>query len=172
MPDFEVNNPADPIAGEASPSVAEQERELRMAENAFGRNSIEAAAVLVKLGGVQRSAGRLTEAHRSFVRALEITEDLLGPDHAKLACIYYCLAELELARGRFLTGEPYARRSLEICERTPAGFAVRVKVLAALLAGQGRSAESEALLRSAATMPGSAAGGAIEADHGAGQDET
>jgi hypothetical protein len=101
------------------------------------------------------------------VGALEIAEEILGPDHAELARIYHYLAELELTRGRFVTGEPYARRSLEIRERTPgvtgADLADPMKVLAALLVGQGRSAESELLRRSADAVFGSAGGGSGEA---------
>ena len=120
--------------------VTEQELALDAAEKAFGASSIEAATVLLKLGGAYRSAGRLAEAQRSWVRALEITEETLGPDHVELARIFCCLAELELARGRFLTGESYARRSLEISEgggEICDGEAADCRrLLAALLAGQ------------------------------------
>jgi tetratricopeptide (TPR) repeat protein len=111
------------------------------------------AAALMELGGAYRRAGRMVEAHQAYVRALEIQEELLGPDHVELAGVYHNLAELELAWGRFTTGEPYARRALEIRQRA-AGIAEGeraedVALLAALLAGQGRTLESELLSRSA-----------------------
>lgn len=109
------------------------------------------AATLMELGGAYRRAGRMAEAHQAYVRALEMQEESLGPDHVELASVYHSLAELELAWGRFVTGEPYARRALEIRERA-AGItederAEDIELLAALLAGQGRAAESELLLK-------------------------
>jgi hypothetical protein len=151
--------PTDQVTGEAT----EHERALETAQAAFGASSIEAAEVLLRLGGAHRSAGRMKEAQWAWVRALEIIEGALGTDHVQLAGIYHCLAELELARGRFATGEPYARRSLEICERAAgiprAVVAASMQVLAALLAGQGRSAESAFLHRSAIALSGAPAEG-------------
>lgn len=152
MPDSKPTNHekattgGEPVAPDGCEEIAEHERALEKARNAFGESSIEAAAILVRVGGVHIRAGRFAEAHRAYVRALEIAEERLGPDHVRLASIYYCLAELELARGRFATGEPYARRSVEICERAsaaPGEIADNKRMLEALLAEQGRSAESE-----------------------------
>ena len=140
----------EPLPAEAPEEAAEHERALDAATHAFGASSVEAAAVLVKLGRIHCRARRFTEAHRAYVRALEIAEEKLGPDHVRLASIFYGLAELELARGRFATGEPYARRSLEICERAaaaPGEIADHRRILGALLAEQGRSPESESRLR-------------------------
>jgi tetratricopeptide (TPR) repeat protein len=156
MPDSKLTDRAKPTTGgqpaapEASEQAAEHERALESARNAFGASSIEAAAVLVRLGRVHCRAGRFAEAHTAYVGALEIAEEKLGPDHVRLASIYYGLAELELARGRFATGEPYARRSLEICERAaaaPGEIADSIQILDALLAEQGRPAESESGFR-------------------------
>jgi tetratricopeptide (TPR) repeat protein len=136
----------EPVSAETPDEAAEHERALDAAGHASGASSIEAAAVLVKLGKIHCRARRFTEAHRAYVRALEIAEEELGPDHVRLAGIFYGLAELELARGRFATGEPYARRSLEICERAaaaPGEIADHRLILETLLAEQGRSAESE-----------------------------
>jgi tetratricopeptide (TPR) repeat protein len=160
MSDSEAAHYLRPTAGSdpvTRDDTAEHELALQAAQNTTGPASIEAAAILIKLGGAHRRTGRLAEAHRAYVQALEITEEILGPDHAELARIYHSLAELELARGRFLTGEPYARRSLEICQGAAgalekADLAGKMEMLAALLAGQGRSAESELLHRSAETL--------------------
>jgi tetratricopeptide (TPR) repeat protein len=152
MPDSKlINEPkslagGEPVPPELSENTAEHERALEAARDSFGASSIEAAAILLKLGRAHCRAGSFGEAHRAYVRALEIAEDKLGPDHVRLASIYYGLAELELARGRFATGEPYARRSLEICQQSAAGtdeIAEHKRILEALLEEQGRSAECE-----------------------------
>lgn len=111
------------------------------------RSSLEAAASLLRLGETHCGTGRLADAHKAYVGALEIIEEKLGPDDLSLARIYCLLAELELMRERYTTGEPYARRSLEICGRDTRACAAELArsrgVLAALLERQGRSAESE-----------------------------
>ena len=137
---------AEPAAPDASEEIAEHERLLEAVGKGFGPSSMEEAAVLVMVGRVHCRAGRFSEAHRAYVRALEISEEKLGPDPLRLASVYYGLAELELARGRFATGEPYARRSVEICElgaAAPGEIAEHKRILEALVAAQGRSAESE-----------------------------
>jgi hypothetical protein len=121
--------------------------ESKQTDEVTAVGTLKAAAALVGLGADHRSAGRLAEAHRAWVRALEITEEILGPDTLQLARIFCCLAELELARGRFVTGEPYARRSLEICTGAANApeeqVADSIRLLADLLEAQGRSAEAE-----------------------------
>ncbi len=152
MPDSKLTNQekpttsGEPAAPGASDEVAEHESALEAARDALGASSMEAAAVLVKAGRVHCRARRFAEAHKAYVRALEIAEEKLGPDHLRLAGIYYGLAELELARGRFATGEPYARRSVEICElgaAAPAEIAEHRRMLEALLVEQGRSTQSD-----------------------------
>ena len=126
--------------------LAECERALDTARSAFGASSIEAATILVDLGKLYCCAGRFAEAHKAYVEALEIEEEVLGPDHVRLASVYYGLAELELARGRFTTGEPYARRSLELRQRAAAApdeVAAHRRMLEALLAKQSQSSDSE-----------------------------
>ena len=182
MPQFEITDPMErntegsPAASDASEDAAEQERVPGTGEEMLDSSRIEASVVLLNLGGVHYRCGRLAEAHKAYVRALEIAEEALGPDHAELARIYQCLAELELTRGRFVTGEPYARRSLEIRERSQGAHGrdsgELVKVLAALLDGQGRSAESELLRCRADTAAGPAVEGSHQPEPGSGNDES
>jgi tetratricopeptide (TPR) repeat protein len=97
--------------------------------------------------------GRFTEAGPLYQRALAITENTLGPDHAEVATIYHNLGGLEHAAGNYARGEPFARRSVEIRRKAlgpdhPA-VAADLAALAALLDGQKKYAEAERLYQQA-----------------------
>src|SRR5438105_9680125 len=72
---------------------------VALAEEAFGPNHLEVAAMLNNLAVLCKYIGRLDEAESLYQRALDITQQSLGTNHADVAAIYHNLGGLEHARG-------------------------------------------------------------------------
>lgn len=147
---FSLCNVADERRAQGRYAEAEPlyERALALAEQVCG--PLEVAIICNNLAVAHKYTGRLAEAARLYLPLLEQT---LGPEHPEIAVLYHNLGGLEHARGRFATGEPLARRSVEIRERTLGpnhpDVAADIAALAAILDGQGRYDESEPLYRRA-----------------------
>lgn len=77
----------------------------------------------------------------------------MGADPLQLSSIFYNLAGLGHARGRYAEAEPLSRRALEICEQALGPehpeVAVKLSALAAILDGQGKYDPAESLYRRA-----------------------
>ena len=54
----------------------------RTATGSFGGTLRDLAACVLRIGGVLHGAGELAEAHRSYARALALSEDLVAADPA------------------------------------------------------------------------------------------
>lgn len=128
---------------------------LHLAEEMCGKHDPQMALILNALGVLYKYMGRFAEAGRAYRRALRIIEGASNGLEDKraiqcaLATLYHNLGGLEHARGRFAKGEPHARRSVvlriaALGEDDPAVAADRA-ALAALLDGQGKYDEAEAL---------------------------
>ncbi len=63
------------------------ERALPIAENVFGRDNVEVAAIIHNLGGVLKDMGELAGAKELYERALKIVEEDLGADDPKVAVV-------------------------------------------------------------------------------------
>lgn len=121
---------------------------LALAERRLGANDLATARVLNQLGMLAKYTARFDEGHADYLRALAIAE-ATGDDPLLIADLCHNLGGLEHAREDFAAGEPFARRAVEIRARIlgpddPAVAADRA-ALAALLDGQGRYEEAEAL---------------------------
>jgi tetratricopeptide (TPR) repeat protein len=120
-------------------------RALALAEARLPPNDPLVAEALNGLGVVHKFQGRYAEAEPLYRRALTIAEDTGQEDDA--ATLLHNLGGLAHARGDFTTGEPLARRSVEMREALwgvnhPTTAADRA-AWGALLEGIGRTAEAE-----------------------------
>ncbi len=77
----------------------------------------ELARGLTMLGIIQRNKGELDSARDPLLRALEIIENSVGPDHERAAYPLYHLGWLYKLRGEFDEAEKYYQRALAIMER-------------------------------------------------------
>jgi tetratricopeptide (TPR) repeat protein len=118
---------------------------LLAAEESYGTHHPAVAMALNNLGLWYKASGRLEEAEFLYQRALTIA----GPDCTETAAIYYNLAALEQARGRFERAEIYIRQACEVRLRFRTTehpeYATDESLLAAVLDAQGRFHEAEHL---------------------------
>ena len=129
---------------------------LRIAERVLGATDVLVGAILNDLGIVHKYQGRFDEAERAYRRAHGIFLAARAEVSNELAALYHNRGGLEHARGRLAGGEPFARRGLELRERTlgpdhPA-VAADAAALGAILDGLGKREEAEALFRRALTV--------------------
>jgi len=113
---FEINNQA--LQLEQSGDLAGAEKlylkALKMKEEAFGRDSIQAALTLNALGEAQLKMKKLDEAEKNLRRAVAIrnANSILGMDAAvsreNLAQVLEAKGELLQARGMRMVGMPQA----------------------------------------------------------------
>lgn len=123
---------------------------LDHAEECLPSDDLLVAEALNALGVIYKFAGRLDDAEPLYRRALAIVEaGGGGPDH--LATLLHNLGGLAHSRGDFATGEPLARRSIEVRQAAwspghPAVAADR-EAWGGLLEGLGRLPEAEQAYR-------------------------
>src|SRR5258706_13578225 len=72
-------------------------RALELREAALGRNHEDLVPLLLNLGEVYKAKQKLTDAHSSFERALQISEKAFGADDPRLAGILDRLAFVAFA---------------------------------------------------------------------------
>src|SRR5436190_19393557 len=87
---------------------------LAMAERRLGPDDLDTARILNARGMVEKYTARFAEGHEDYMRALRIASRTPGADPMLLANVYHNLGGLEHARGNFATGEPYARKAVEV----------------------------------------------------------
>lgn len=126
---------------------------VRLAEQSFGKSSIEVARALNHLGVCCRYLARFAEAGQTYQRALYILERRLGHEHTDVASVYHNLGGLEHAAGNGLRGEPFAREAVQIrtraLGRSHPDVAADLAALAGLLDQQKKYGEAERLYRRA-----------------------
>lgn len=74
------------------------------------------AEVLRKAADYSRGRARFAQAEPLYQRALHIEEQLVGPDHLRLAAPLYGLALLLYELGKYVQAEPLAQRALALWE--------------------------------------------------------
>jgi tetratricopeptide (TPR) repeat protein len=87
-------------------------RALEIAETRLPTNDLLIATMLNGLGVVHKFQGRYDEAEPLYRRALEIAQG--AGQESDAATLYHNLGGLAHARGDFATGEPLARRSVDL----------------------------------------------------------
>jgi tetratricopeptide (TPR) repeat protein/transcriptional regulator with XRE-family HTH domain len=118
--------------------------------------SQEAARLLNQTGGYLKERGRYREAETLALRAQEMCEHVLGPDHLLTACSLGNLAVLSLALGNYEQADVLAQQSLARLERIVNGqyeipsdaaffLATNLNNLASLYQERGNYAEAELL---------------------------
>ena len=116
---------------------------IAAAENHYGTGVVEVARLLNDLAVVYKYAARFDEPKR----ALGVVEAARAADHIDTATIWHNLGGVEHARGRFVDGEIYARRSVQIREtvlgQDHVAVAADLAALAALVQEQRRCDEAE-----------------------------
>jgi hypothetical protein len=122
---------------------------IAAAEKHYGTGVVEVNPLLNDLAVVYKYAARFDEPKR----ALGVVEAARGADHIDTATIWHNLGGVEHARGRFVDGEIYARRSVQIRETVlgpdHVAVAADLAALAALVQEQRRCDEAENLYRQA-----------------------
>ena len=138
-----------------------KKRELVRAEEAlndaaeiqenFGSDRLALAATLEQLAYSVVHQHRFSEAEQLGLRALEIKENILGPDHAEVGMILGTLADLHRFQGRLAEAEPLYQRSLAITEDIFGSdhplVANLLSQVALLKQDLGQNSEAEALFR-------------------------
>lgn len=147
---FEISDPT----GAAGATVTARElldRGAARVRDGFAERPLAEARFLQTIGDVYRKLGLYPEAESLFLRALDIREAALPPDHPDLADTANGLGALLAQTGDFEAAEPYFRRALGIREAerppNPQRLAGSLNNLANLLADRGRFAEAEPLYR-------------------------
>ncbi|HEU5199018.1 MAG TPA: tetratricopeptide repeat protein, partial [Ktedonobacterales bacterium] len=123
-----------------------------LAAHSIGQQSIvsqEAGRLLHETASYLQRRARHAEAEPLFQRALQIREQLLGPEHLEVAASLNGLADLYRERGKQAEAEPLFKRALDLRERLLKPEDVLVAIswtnLANLYQDQGRYAEAEPL---------------------------
>jgi tetratricopeptide (TPR) repeat protein len=115
------------------------------------RDPLDRVSALNTLGVLFKDTGRLTEAQAQYTAAATALEAEWGIGHPLSRPILHNLAGLAHARGCYTEGETFIRQALELsngpeCEHVADILSDR-GVLGALLVGQGRLDEAEALFK-------------------------
>jgi tetratricopeptide (TPR) repeat protein len=83
----------------------------------LGEEHPDAIAVLANLGNAQARSGRYADGRASMERALELREQVFGPDAHENAKLWSTLAELDKAEGDHTAAIVKLRRASELRER-------------------------------------------------------
>ncbi len=125
-------------------------------ENASDLTPDVRAALLDSLAWVYRGLGRFSDAASLSGKALEIREEVFGPDHPLVAESLHNHATMLRRQGNDTKAEPLMRRAVEIQkQRLPVDdpdYARGLNNLAALLESKNELVEAEALYREALTI--------------------
>ena len=135
------------LAGRWAEAETAHREAVALADQHFGAGSRETAAASHNLAVTYKYTGRFDEAERLHLGALDVATAI--GDDAFAATILHNLGGLAHARGAHADGERWARRSVELRERTgddPVALAADRGALAALLIGLDRHDEAETLL--------------------------
>ena len=92
----------------------------------------ERGIALNGLGELYRRQGRLDDAERTLLRAVEVKEQGLGPNHPDVATSLANLGLLYVANGRELDAAPLLERALAIQERRSPEKASWLRTMATL----------------------------------------
>lgn len=124
-------------------------RGLALVRKAGSRGTVLRIRLLNSLGIVRKNQQRYDHCEHTYRSALRLAKRGIPDDHPLFACLWHNLAGLEHARERYSVAEPLARQGLSMRERTLGDshpdVARDVEALAAILDGQGRHEEAEAM---------------------------
>jgi CHAT domain-containing protein len=140
----------DQSANEMARAEASFRSALEACETASGE-SLQAAALLAKLGDAVRQQNRLDEAEQLERRALEIRQRW-APDSLEVAESLHHLTGVWWARGDLETMDEHARRALALQERwspDSLGMAKTLNTLSIVASERGRFEEARAMLERA-----------------------
>jgi len=82
-------------------------------------NQLEKTRIYHMLGMVKNQQGKYTEALASYEKSLEISQQILAPDHIELAISYNNIGELYRNMGEYLNALSYYEKALEIKQKVP-----------------------------------------------------
>ena len=138
--------------GKLDDAMSAAERYVRAARRRYGEERLPFATALSWLARAQYARGRYAHAEPRAVRALQIAEAVLGPDHATVGFYLNDLGTLYREQGRYALAEPLLVRALAISEKLGPDHpevGVQLSNLASLYSAQGRYAAAEPLHRRA-----------------------
>jgi len=131
---------------ELDSGIAALEDSVESAVQAYGRDSLETAERLHRLGDVLRRADRPAEAYPLLTEALEIRRRHIDKDTHEIADSYNNLAILVIALGQYKASDELQSESIAIHERLAGPMSLEVAVplnnLALLKRRQGRRTEA------------------------------
>lgn len=120
---------------------------------AAGFDSPAESEILITFGTYNRERGLYHEAEKLFLRALEVCERILGPEHLDTAGRLNDLAYVYRAQGKLTKAKPLYERAFKICERNLGlnhpDTATIISNLAVLYQVQGKRTEAEPLYKRA-----------------------
>ena len=127
-------------------------RSLALWKNAYlYANPADVASGLNNLGSVYNSQGKYSEAESLYKRSLAIFEELLGPDHPRVAQTLNNLGVVYKVQGKYSEAESLYKRSLAITEqvlgRDHPDAAVYLINLGSVYNFQGKYSEAESLYK-------------------------
>jgi tetratricopeptide (TPR) repeat protein len=126
---------------------------LKVAENTFGAETLNAAAALNRLGEVCEKQGNYADAETLLQRALSIREKILGSENYDVAASLNMLGELYGTEGKYSEAEEVFQRALSIREKILGpehlDVAQSQEGLAEVYRVQGKYARAEPLYRHA-----------------------
>lgn len=117
------------------------------------------AECLNNLALLHQTAARYEKARPLYERALEVLEDVLGPDNTRVALGLSCLAGLYQAEGRFSEARSLLLKALAIYEKSeetdPSGLVMALNNLGGVYQAEGRYEEALQLFsRALSTLTG------------------
>lgn len=128
-------------------------RNLEVRENTFGPEHPKVCIAVGGLAALYRDQGKLLEAEECFRRSLQIKRKMLAPVNRGIASDLWGLAEVKFSQEHFSEAETFAGEALGIEQQllmadnpTLARFK---RIVARILACQGKNNEAERLMASA-----------------------
>jgi tetratricopeptide (TPR) repeat protein len=124
---------------------------VRLAAGEFGQTSEESVQALNDLGVLYKYCGRFDEGLRLYKEALRATIATQGEDCVTAITIYHNIGGILFSKGDFAAAKPFGEKAWKLSQRLLGESDPRTMAdaaaYAAILDGQGRYDESEAIYR-------------------------
>ncbi len=140
-------------AGDNAAAIAALQESVNQLTSARGRQTVEVAQALDRLGNAQREHGLYAPSRKSLEEARAVLEALLGPTHPEVASVLWNLGYLFRKEERYEESLALAGQAGKILAAAQGEDSVRFAKVLALMAGvksqQGKADEAYALSRQA-----------------------
>jgi len=138
--------------GALAEAAESRHRALKIAIAAYGRNSPNVAKAMTALAEIDILRLRYLDAEPLLIVAVTDLSERLGTKNPALSEPLTALARIAVAHGEFDRAERLAGHAHAVAAHDPGHLAEALRALGAGYAGEGRFAESEAVLRQAIAL--------------------